>query len=344
MQFQLRTLLLFFIVIWSSMAAFGPWGIPVTIVVAGVMAALRVDHARGRLACGEVVAIIVISLVVIALPLAAFLIVGQMFAASSPISASPRPVCQNNLKQIARALRMYHDRFGRFPPAYIADADGKPMHSWRVLILPYLEYQALYNQYDFTEPWDGPNNRKLAATVPVMYQCPSVMNDGTTTNYVAVTGPGTAWPGDKSTTLADFRDGEANTILLVESPASDIHWMEPRDLSLEEALATGPESWQEAVAHESETGYFVVRRWRGKNVAMADCSVWHLNNPAGGNGKALFTIADGTDPVEFDPEQLGPETFIHWQHCVGLTVYILSMILLLTRPLPEKWIKRNRGE
>ena len=35
------------------------------------------------------------------------------------------------------------------------------MHSWRVLLLPYLDRSDLYKAYDFTEPWDGPNNRKL---------------------------------------------------------------------------------------------------------------------------------------------------------------------------------------
>ena len=62
------------------------------------------------------------------------------------------------------ALQNYHQANGCFPPAYIADKNGKPMHSWRVLILPYLDRTILYKAYDFTEPWDGPNNKKLSAT------------------------------------------------------------------------------------------------------------------------------------------------------------------------------------
>ena len=72
----------------------------------------------------------------------------------------------NNLKQIAMALQCYHQANGCFPPAYIADKTGKPMHSWRVLILPYLDRDDLYKAYNFTEPWDGPNNKKLATSRP----------------------------------------------------------------------------------------------------------------------------------------------------------------------------------
>ena len=75
-----------------------------------------------------------------------------------------RSDCQGRLRQIALALQCYHDVYKSFPPAYVADETGKPMHSWRVLILPFLEQKALYDQYRFDEPWDGPNNGKLAVT------------------------------------------------------------------------------------------------------------------------------------------------------------------------------------
>src|SRR5579872_1042254 len=67
--------------------------------------------------------------------------------------AARRAQCANNLKMIGLALAQYESQYGRFPPAYIADADGKPMHSWRVLILPYLDEESLYSEYDFSEPW-----------------------------------------------------------------------------------------------------------------------------------------------------------------------------------------------
>ena len=69
-----------------------------------------------------------------------------------------------HLNQLQLAFHNYHQAYGQFPPAFIADDNGTPMHSWRVLILPYIEQQALYNAYDFSEPWNGP--KKLTTGKP----------------------------------------------------------------------------------------------------------------------------------------------------------------------------------
>src|SRR5262245_52541441 len=63
--------------------------------------------------------------------------------------AARRMQCGNHLKQIGLALQTYHDVYGSLPPAYIADASGKPLHSWRVLILPFLGERSLYEAYRF---------------------------------------------------------------------------------------------------------------------------------------------------------------------------------------------------
>ena len=142
-----------------------------------------------------------------------------------------RPSCMNNLKNLSLALLAYHDAQGMFPPAYIADENGRPMHSWRVLILPYLDRQDIWMIYRMNEPWDGPNNRKLADIDLEVFKCPSDTETPTTmTNYVAVVGPNTAWPGTQQISLKDLSDGVGQTILLVEVANSGIHWMEPRDL------------------------------------------------------------------------------------------------------------------
>jgi hypothetical protein len=141
---------------------------------------------------------------------------------------------QAPLNQLVLALHNYHEACGQFPPAYLAAADGKPMHSWRVLILPYVEHQTLYNAYDFNEPWNGPNNRQLADRMPAVFHSPSEPNSTTYTNIVAVSGVGTAFPGAASTKLADLADGLENTILLTEIADSKINWLEPRDLRIEE--------------------------------------------------------------------------------------------------------------
>ena len=155
---------------------------------------------------------------------------------SSPIEASHRTQCRNNLKQIAWALHNYHDKHGSFPPAYFADEDGKPMHSWRVLILPFLEKQALYDAYDFSEPWNGPNNKQLIEKMPTVYACPSKkhLEPGIgITAYAAVTGEDCIFPGADSVAIRDITDGASQTIMLGEASHADITWTEPRDVNLD---------------------------------------------------------------------------------------------------------------
>jgi uncharacterized protein DUF1559 len=133
------------------------------------------------------------------------------------------------------AVANYHGTYGSFPPAYIADRDGRPMHSWRVLLLPFLEQRELYNAYNFAEPWDGPNNRKLADRVGGIYLRSGLESDQVaTTSFVAVVGPETAWPGAGVRTNADLGDGPGQTLLVVEVPDGQFRWMEPRDLQFDQ--------------------------------------------------------------------------------------------------------------
>jgi hypothetical protein len=129
------------------------------------------------------------------------------------------------------------------PPAYIADEDGRPMHSWRVLILPFMSDQKLYEQYDFSEPWDGPNNRKLIDQMPSYYVFPGDEADGAgETNYLAVVGAETVWPHDQSSRFDEVAN-HAKTIMVIENRGSGIVWTEPRDLAFESmdfSLETNP--------------------------------------------------------------------------------------------------------
>ena len=153
---------------------------------------------------------------------------------TSSRNASPRTICKYNLHQIGLALHNYHDVYGCFPPAYIADERGRPMHSWRVLILPYIDQAPLYNLYRFDEPWDGPSNSQLASHTIAIYQCPTDVKERDTpqhwTSYVAVIGPHTCWPSAEPVQIGQITDGTSQTLLVVEVHNSGIHWMEPRDL------------------------------------------------------------------------------------------------------------------
>jgi hypothetical protein len=132
------------------------------------------------------------------------------------------------------AVANYHDLHGAFPPPYLADAEGRPMHSWRILLLPYLDQKELYDAYDFSEPWDVPNNRRLAERMPRIYALHGLERPGNTqTNYLAVVGEETVWPAGGGVTYKGITDGSSNTIHFVENLSGGVHWMEPRDLAFD---------------------------------------------------------------------------------------------------------------
>jgi len=169
-----------------------------------------------------------------------FIVLGVGFALVSRVIQKDRDVssgskCSGHLKLLSMAMHNYHDVHAHFPPAYVLGPDGKPWHSWRVLLLPYIEEDKLYGDYNFGEPWDGPNNRKLQARTPKFYACPSDSENlkKGRTNYFVVVGPDTVFPGAKPTKLDAVARPREQTILLVEAVGQDINWMEPRDLSFD---------------------------------------------------------------------------------------------------------------
>jgi hypothetical protein len=128
------------------------------------------------------------------------------------------------------AVVNYEDVHGHFPPAFVNGPDGKPWHSWRVLILPYIEADDIYKAYKLDEPWDGPNNKKLAEKMPKIFAFHGTKFPTTITNYLAVVGKDTMWPGAEARKRADIKDGASKTILIIENQGQKVHWMEPRDL------------------------------------------------------------------------------------------------------------------
>ena len=146
-------------------------------------------------------------------------------AVQSAREAARRMACQNNLKQIGLALHNYASTNGSFPPAYLADENGQPMHSWRVLLLPYMEQQGLYSQYNFEEPWDGPNNSLLAMDVPPPFVCPSDPSGGCA--YQVINVPDGIFDGPNATNFGSITDGLSTTIMVVEAVGSLQDWTDP---------------------------------------------------------------------------------------------------------------------
>ncbi|QDU22947.1 hypothetical protein ETAA1_49360 [Urbifossiella limnaea] len=187
------------------------------------------------------------------------------------------------------AVANYTDANGHYPPAYLPGPDGRPWHSWRVLVLPYIEQYTLFKEYRFDEPWDGPNNRRLAGRMPSLYRFHAGTEpDTTTSNYLAVVGPETLWPGTKKVTPAAVTDRLASTILVVENLGLGVHWMEPRDLVLADM----------DLRVNSPAGVSSPYTWPG--VAMLDGSLHTLRAELRPEVlRALLTI-DGNEPLADD--------------------------------------------
>lgn len=144
--------------------------------------------------------------------------------------AAERLQSANNLKQIAIAFHNFESTYSKFPhPTKSPDPNHKYPVSWRVMILPYMEQEALYAQYRFDEPWDGPNNSKLLSTVPMQYRRPGASGEATNTPYLLVTGEDAMFQATKETLLSDVQDGLGKTIMIVESNSA-VPWTKPDDL------------------------------------------------------------------------------------------------------------------
>jgi hypothetical protein len=148
--------------------------------------------------------------------------------------AANRTLSASNLKQIGVALHSYHNDYGTLPPAAICSKDGKPLLSWRVAILPYLEEGTLPQEFRLDEPWDSPHNLKLLKRMPKVY-APAGMTtqEPYTTFYQGFVGKGTVFTADpkQGTPLTRITnaDGTSTTYMVVEA-GEPVPWTKPADI------------------------------------------------------------------------------------------------------------------
>jgi prepilin-type processing-associated H-X9-DG protein len=136
----------------------------------------------------------------------------------------------NNLKQFGLAIHNYHDTFG-FMPAAICDKDGKPLLSWRVAILPFIEHENLYKQFKLDEPWDSEHNKKLIEKMPKIFEIPGSRVKAGHTHYRTFVGEGAPWKNYSARAMipATFLDGTSNTWMIVEAEEA-VTWTKPEEL------------------------------------------------------------------------------------------------------------------
>jgi hypothetical protein len=167
------------------------------------------------------------------LPMAA---AGLVPAIGSARGASARSQSMNNLKMVGLAMHNYHAANHALPPAYTVDNAGKPLLSWRVLILPYIytNEQALYESFHLDEPWDSVHNRQLLEKMPPWYRSPGSRLPPGMTRYLTVRGPNTVFPGKEKTSFADIPDGTSGTIMAVEAgEEAAVPWTKPDDFAFD---------------------------------------------------------------------------------------------------------------
>ncbi len=148
-----------------------------------------------------------------------------------------------NLKQLVLATHNFLDsNGGAFPARCTVDANGKPLHSWRVLLLPFIDEGGLYKQIRLDEPWDSEHNRQFHSKAPAIFRRPGSSDPGCVYSCVvdksAALQPATKPGVITGVRIASFTDGVSNTVLYVER-TQPVCWMDPNaDLTLDESLAT----------------------------------------------------------------------------------------------------------
>jgi RNA polymerase sigma factor (sigma-70 family) len=143
-----------------------------------------------------------------------------------------REITMSKMRQIGLAQHIHADaqdpKQGSRLAGNICDKSGKPLLSWRVKLLPYLEQDHLYRQFKLNEPWDSPHNQALLKEMPAVYALTQKKPADSTTPFRMFVGPG-AFVNGNETRFQDIKDGTSNTFLFVEA-AEGVPWTKPDDL------------------------------------------------------------------------------------------------------------------
>ncbi len=193
-----------------------------------------------------------------------------------------RAVQMNGMKQMLLAMHNYLSTYDRFPASYSRDKQGRPLLSWRVHLLPYLDQVELYKQFKLDEPWDSEHNKKLVARMPAVFaSADAKLNAAGRTLFVVPTGKDTPFPPDsKGLKIKDFQDGTSNTVILLQTdPGRAVVWTSPEDLAFDfkkpqQGLYIRPDG--KFLAGFADGSVRFIRK------TVSDDTLRHLITPAGG--------------------------------------------------------------
>jgi hypothetical protein len=230
----------------------------------------------------------------------------------------PDPIA-DDLGRIGIALTNFHDAYGSFPPAYVVDQTGAHLYSWRVLILPFLGEQALFDRFDLSKAWDDPVNKPLVAEMPDVFRRPGDLMRSMNTGYAAIYGAGAVFEGGQDPAegypdaaqphqvftsgirRSDITDGSSNTIVVGEvGMGVKIPWSAPDDVAAANFAALGdPAAFASRVP-----GY--------ASFLFADGSVRFLQDDVDPTDIAHMATRAGGDVIGADLDASSLETHYAW--------------------------------
>ncbi|WP_417392279.1 DUF1559 domain-containing protein [Gimesia sp.] len=178
-----------------------------------------------------------------------------------------RSSSKNNLKQIGLALHDYHATHLCFPPGGTIREDGLPMHSWMIMIMPFLDASPYYNMVDSSLPWNSPENFPVCELSKPVYQIPET-DMGLTSDGQGVTfylGNPNLMHRNSSIALRDLKGGVAHNWFAGEIAGNFQPWGYPFNWRpLGTKLCDGPNSF----GHPA---------WDGVNILLADGKVSYFS-------------------------------------------------------------------
>jgi RNA polymerase sigma factor (sigma-70 family) len=158
--------------------------------------------------------------------------IGGQEGREDPRRAREKAMAINHVKLIMLAMHNYQDAKKSFPPRAITGADSKPKLSWRVALLPYLDQQALYQEFRLDEAWDSPHNKALISRMPDVFTTPNSPAGEGMTRIRVFEGPDTMFSGAGGMKIEDIADGTSCTVAIVAAREA-VPWTRPGDLPYE---------------------------------------------------------------------------------------------------------------